>query len=334
MNRLRIPVKATHAAAAAVFGLAWIFSAAVSHAMDGPLHVKNSFPLAAILDAPSPEPAAYRNFLSLGLTHSSVDFIESDNGYDFRIDAEVTELELKYRKTVSGIFEIGVDIPLRSFGSGFLDKGIDKFHHAFGIDSGKAGESANRFLFEVKKDGQTVIRGESGQIGLGDVRGYVKRSLFSARGFAAALSADLEFPTGSARRGYGNGSLDKRIAFLVDGKFGERIGVYANIGKVFAGDIRGYAPLPVDDYRYGALALEAALSAKSSIVGQFFIQDTPLPQDGLTFPSLRKRPALASIGYRYASDKYLYEISVTENVKPAFAPDLMLNVTITRKPSP
>lgn len=327
-------MKTSRAAVAAVFGLAWFFSAAVSHALDGPLHVKNSFPLAAVLDAPSPEPATYRNFLSLGLTHSSVDFIESDNGYDFRIDTEVTELELRYRKIVSGIFELGVDIPFRSFGSGFLDKGIDKFHRAFGIDSGKAGESANRFLFEVKKDGQTVLRGESGRIGLGDVRGHVKRSLFSARGFAAALAADLEFPTGSARKGYGNGSPDKRIALLVDGKFGERIGVHANIGKVFAGDIRGYVRLPVDDYRYGALALEAALSARSSVVGQYFIQDSPLPQDGLTFPSLKKRPALASLGYRYASDRYIYEFSITENIKPAFTPDLMLNVTITRKSSP
>ncbi len=316
---------------AALTALAWILAAAPSHSLEGPLRVKNSFPLVSILDAPVPEPAAYGNSLSLGLTHSSVDFIESENGFDFRIDAEVTELEFGYRKTVSGAFEFGVDIPLRTFGSGFLDRGIDKFHHAFGIGSGKTGESANRFLFEVKKDGQTVLRGESGRAGLGDARVYAKRSLCSTRDFSAALMADVELPTGSAKKGYGNGSLDGKIALLADWNPAERIGVHANAGKVFAGDIRGYARLPVDDYRYAALAVEAGLSARSSLVGQYFIQDSPLPQGGLVFPSLKKRPALASLGFRYASDRYVYEFSITENIKPAFAPDLMLNVTIKKR---
>ena len=334
MERLPVSVSATRAAAAMLLASAWLLSATPGHALDGPLRVRNSFPLVSILDAPSPEPAAYRDSLSLGLTHSSVDFIESDNGFDFRIDTEVTELEIGYRKTVSDAFEFGVEVPLRSFGSGFLDRGIDRFHRAFGIDSGKAGESANRFFFEVRKDGQTVLRGESGRVGLGDARGYVKRSLFSAGGFAAAIMADVELPTGSAKKGYGNGSVDGKIAFLADWKPVERIGIHANAGYVFAGDIRGYTRLPVDNFRYAALAVEAALPARGSLVGQYFIQDSPLPREGLTFPSLKKRPALVSLGYRYASDRYIYEFSITENIKPAFAPDLMLNVTITRKPSP
>ncbi|MBI5575357.1 MAG: DUF3187 family protein [Deltaproteobacteria bacterium] len=330
MRRPRIPAGTARFAAAAVSGLAWILSAAVSHSLEGPLAVKNSFPLVSVLDAPYPEQAGYRDSLSIGLTHSSVDFIESDGGFEFLIDAEVTELEFRYKKTVSGSFEFGVEIPLRTFGSGFLDKGIDNFHRAFGIESGKAGESANRFFFEAKKDGQTAVRGESGGIGPGDIRVTVKRSLFSSGGFAAALMADVELPTGNAKKGYGNGSLDGKIAFLADWKAGDRIVIHANAGKVFAGDIRGYVRLPVDDYRYAALALEAALSARSSVVAQYYIQDTPLPQEGLIFPSLRKKPALASLGYRYASERYLYEFSVTENIKPAFAPDLMLNLTIRR----
>lgn len=316
---------------AALVAIGTLLAAAPSHSLEGPLRVKNTFPLVSILDAPYPETAAYRDSFSLGLTHSSVDFIESDNGFDIRIDAEVTDLVFGYRKTVSGAFEFGVDVPLRSYSSGVMDREIDWFHRTFGIASGKGGEPMNRFLFEVKKDGLTVIRGENGKVGLGDVRGYVKRSLFSRGGFTAALLADVELPTGSARKGYGNGSLDGKIALLADWKPADWIGVYANAGKVFAGDIRGYSTLPVDDYRYAALAVEAALSARGSLAAQYFIQDSPLPQAGLTFPSLKKRPGLVSLGYRYAADSYVYEFSITENIKPSFSPDLMLNLTIRRK---
>lgn len=316
---------------AAFAALAAFFAAAPSYSLDGPLRVKNTFPLVSILDSPYPESAAYRDSLTFGLTHSSVDFIESDNGFDFRIDAEATELEFGYRKTVGGALEIGIDVPVRSFSSGVLDREIDRFHRTFGIASGKGGEPMNRFLFEVRKDGQLVIRGENGKAGLGDIRGTVKRSLFFGGGFSAALLADVELPTGSARKGYGSGSLDGKIALLADWKPWEWAGLTANVGKVFAGDIRGYSTLPVDDYRYAALAVEAALSARSGIVMQYYIQDSPLPQAGLTFPSLKKKPGLASLGYRYVSDRYVYEFSLSENIKPAFAPDIMLNLTIRRK---
>jgi hypothetical protein len=319
-------------AAFAVFILLALAVAAPDSAssFQGPLRARNGFPLASILDAPYLERATCEDSLSFSLSHSSVDFTESDKGLDFRIDLEATELVVRYGKSFAGSVEIGVDVPFASFNGGFLDEGIVEFHEVFGIESGKNTGGAERFRFEVSKDGLTVLRGESGRIGLGDIRAYAKKELFRGDSLAVALMADLEFPTGNPRKGYGNGRLDKRVAILAERKFGGRVNAYANIGKVFPGDLRGFATLPFDDYRYGGLGIEASLSKRSSLLGQFFIQDTPLPREGLVFPVLLARPALVTVGYRYSSGMNVYEFSLTENLKPSFSPDLMLNVTIRR----
>jgi len=296
----------------------------------GPLQVRNGFPLATILDAPYLERAAYEDSLSFGLTQSSVDFIESDNGLDFRIDLEATELVVRYKKTVSGFCEFGIDVPFVSFNGGFLDETIVQFHRALGVDSGKNQEPKGRFLFEVRKNGLPVLRGESGRVGLGDIRAYAKKALFRDDAFAVALLADLEFPSGDARKGYGNGRLDKRVALLAERKFGERVNVYANVGKVFPGDLHGFTTLRFDDYRYGGLGFEAALSERSGLLGQFTVQDTPLPKAGLVYPVLLARPVLFTLGYRYTAGGNSYEFSLTENLNPSFSPDLMLNVTLKR----
>ncbi len=303
---------------------------ASASSFQGPLRVRNGFPLASILDAPYLERAVCEDSLSFSLSHSSVDFIESDRGLDFRIDLEATELAVRYGKTVAGSVEIGIDVPFASFNGGFLDESIVEFHKAFGLSSGKDPDSPGGFRFEASRDGLTVLRGESGRIGLGDIRAYAKKAVFRGDALAVALLADLEFPTGNPRKGYGNGRLDKRVAIVAERKLGDRVNMYANIGKVFPGDLHGFATLPFDDYRYGGLAIEAALSERSSLLGQFFIQDSPLPRGGLVFPVLLARPALFTLGYRYVSGGIDYEFSLTENLKPSFSPDLMLSVTLRR----
>lgn len=316
------------AAAAVLLALA----AAPGHAasFQGPLQVKNGFPLSSILDAPYLERAIHEDFLSLALTRSSVDFLESDAGLDFRIDLEATDLTVRYRKTVSRFIEFGIDVPFVSFNGGFLDDGIVAFHRALGIDSGKSREASGRFRFEVDKGGVPVVRGKSGRAGLGDIRVSVKKNLFRSPSFAMAAAGDLEFPSGDAGKGYGSGRLDKRVALLAEGTFGNRFNVVVNVGKVFPGDLHGLTTLRFDDYRYGGLAVEAVLSARSAIVAQIFLQDTPLPGEGLVFPVLLANPRLVSVGYRYLSDRYGFDFSLTENLHPSFSPDLMLNVTMRR----
>jgi hypothetical protein len=274
--------------------------------------------------------AVYEDFLSFGLSYASVDFLESDAGLDFRIDLEATELAVRYRKTVYGFCEFGIDVPLVSFNGGFLDESIVGFHRAFGIDSGMNRESSGRFRFEVDKDGLPVLRGESGRIGVGDTRTSVKKALFRGEAFAVALAADLEFPSGDAGKGYGNGRLDKRVPLLAEGSIGRRFNMVANVGKVFPGDLHGLTTIRFDDYRYGGLAVEAMLSQRSSLVAQIFVQETPLPTGGLVFPVLLANPMLVTVGYRYLSSGYSFEFSLTENRRPSFSPDLMLNVTMKR----
>ena len=321
---------------APIFIVVWVLlvlaAAAPARAasFQGPLQVRNGFPLAAILDAPYLERAVQEDSLSFGLSHSSIDFPESDAGLDFRIDLEATELAVRYRKTVSGFCEFGIDVPFVSFNGGFLDRSIVRFHEAFGIDSGKNAESSGLFRFEVDKDGLPVVRGESGRIGVGDIRASVKKTVFRGKSFAAALAADLEFPSGDAGKGYGNGRLDKRVALLAEGSFGGRFHAVANIGKVFPGDLHGLTTLRFDDFRYGGLSIEAALSSRSGLLAQIFVQDTPLPKGGLVFPVLLADPMLVTVGYRYRSGGYGIEFSLTENLRPSITPDLSLNVTMKR----
>ncbi len=301
-----------------------------SHAFtfEGPLQVKNQFPLFMYVNAPYLETARIENSFSASLSYSSVYMVRESTEWYVGLDMEVTELNLRLKKNIKDFLEVGVDIPIVSFSSGFMDGFINSFHEAFGLrDYGRSNRPDNAFLYDVRREGVPVIDGRGGRITIGDIRLSLKKPILYGDP-SISIKGDVEFPTGDAKDGYGNGSFDAGIAMLLDKKLGEKVKTYLNIGAVFPGDLKGYEKVELKEYIYGGAGVEAYLLKNLSLLGQVFIQGSPYPKTDIA--TVDRTAVLLSFGGRYLFGKNSFELSFTEDPNISGAPDFTLNFSYKR----
>lgn len=297
------------------------FASAVS-ASDSPLQVKNQFPLFLYLNSPYLETASYDDSFSITLSHSSIFMVRSSSDWVVNLDMELTELSLRYKKSVFNLFEVGIEAPFLSLNSGFMDGFLESYHSAFGFaDYGRSTRPKDEFLYEIKKDGVIIVKGENGRTSIGDIRITAKRMLF-ANDPVVSIKFDLELPTGDASHGYGNGSLDAGLSLLINKRLSERIKSYFSIGIVSPGDLKGYEKIELKEFYYGAVGIEAAYWKSLSIFGQVFAQTSPFPKTGIS--TVDRASALLSIGGRYYLGKSSMEFSFTEDLNASGAPDFTI----------
>lgn len=241
------------------------------------------------------------------------------------LDMEITELNIRYKKDIKGFFEFDVDIPLFILSNGFMDGFLNAYHSTFGFDDyGRPNRPLNSFLYEIRRDGVRVIKGEKG-IGLGDIRFGFKRTLFSGERLNMSIRGGVELPTGDADRGFGNGSIDGDIALLVDKALTERFMTYWNIGTVFTGDLVASERLDLRDFLYAGLSVEAMLRRDLSFIVQFEGHRSIYPETGLK--AVDTCAYILAFGARYYLKDKAIEFSLTEDISKGAAPDFILNIT-------
>jgi len=210
--------------------LAALLAPAASPAFEGPLAVRNQFPLFMHVDAPRLESAAAGTAFSAGISYSSIFLVRGSASWDFGIDAELAELSLRYGKAF-GPFELGAELPVYFFSGGFMDGFLEGYHKAFGFsDYGRSARPNNQFLYEVRRDGALVVKGSDSGPGIGDLRLSAKYILLQEDP-AVGLRVDVELPTGDAKKGFGSGGLDAGVGLLVDKRISETFKAYLKIGR-------------------------------------------------------------------------------------------------------
>jgi hypothetical protein len=210
-----------------------------------------------------------------------------------------------------------------------MDNFLNSYHDTFGFpDYGRSERPNNKFLYEVRRNGVVVIKGESGRIAVGDIRVTVQKPLLKGDP-AISIKGDIELPSGDSKTGCGNGSIDTGISMLMDKEFGEVWKTYLNLGVVFPGDLKGHERVHLKDFIYGGVALEAALWKDISLLGQVFIQGSPFPETGIS--SIDRTAVLLSLGGRYHSGNSNFELSLTEDPNTSGAPDVTLNVAFKQR---
>lgn len=307
----------------------FLFFSSSSSAFEGPLQVKNQFPLFLHLDAPVLESAVMENSFSAALSHSSVFVTRNSVTWSVNMDMEITELNLRLRKVIPGLFEFGIDVPIVVSGSGFMDGFLESYHKTFGFpDYGRDSRPANSFLYEVRRNGTIVVQGRNGDIGIGDLRLTAKREI-RRDDPVISVKADVELPTGSASNGHGSGSIDTGLALLLDKKISERIISYWNAGVIFPGVLRAQEDVALRTSFYAGAGIEAALWNHFSLIGQIMFQTSPFPKTDIG--PIDRIAALLSLGGRYSSGKNSLEFSLTEDPNTAGAPDVIFNLTYKRR---
>jgi hypothetical protein len=304
------------------------FHSSASYGFGGPLQVRNQFPFFLYLNTPYLESALVENSFSASLSYSSLNLVESSSKWDIGLDMEVTELNLRFRKNIRDFIELGIELPIFSFNSGFMDDFLNSYHDAFGFpDYGRSNRPDNEFLYEVRRNGKLVVKGENGHIGIGDIRLTLKKPLLNSDP-AISIKGDIELPTGDAKAGYGNGRIDAGIAVLMDKKLSEYFKSYLNIGAVFPGNLRGHEEITLREFLYGGAAIEASFWKNISLIVQVFVQGAPFPKTDIS--SIDNAAVLLSLGGRYSSGNNNFEFSLTEDPNTSGAPDFTLNFSFKR----
>lgn len=294
-------------------------------AFEGPLQVKNQFPLFVHINPPYLERANTEDSFSVSLAHSSVFMTRSSPAWSVQLDMEITEFNFRYRKNIGSLFEFGIEAPVLIPNSGFMDNFLSSYHAAFGFpDYGRSGRPNNEFLYEIRKNGTLVVKGENGKANIGDIRLTAKKMVLS-NDPAISLKADIEFPTGDASSGFGSGSIDAGIAVIIDKKINDWLKTYYNVGMVLPGNLKGFETVKLREFVYGGACAEAALSKSLSLLGQVFIQGSPLPKTDI--PSIDGTAVLLTFGGRYSSGSTIMEFSFTEDPNTSGAADFTIDFT-------
>jgi len=305
-----------------------LFSSSYAFAFEGPLQVKNQLPLFMYVNAQYMETAHIENSFSACFSYSGVYMVKESKDWYAGLDMEVTELNLRVKKTIKDFLEAGVDLPIVSFNSGFMDGFLRSYHKAFGFpDYGRSNRPDNEFLYTVQRDGSLIVDGRGGRITIGDIRLSLKKPILTGDP-AISIKGDVEFPTGDAKDSYGNGSIDAGIAILFDKKLSDNVKTYFNIGAVFPGDFKGYETIELKQYVYGGAGVETYLWRNLGLLAQVFIQGSPYPKTDIR--AIDSTAVLLSLGGRYLFGKNSLEISFTEDPSTSGAPDFAVSLSFKR----
>jgi hypothetical protein len=199
-----------------------------------------------------------------------------DDFYFFDFELTRANLSLQY-----GAFErlaLGIEVPLLYTWDGFLDNFIKGFEDVTGFQrSIRFDQPQNRFTYMLEKDGQVVLQGGSGAVGLGDIALSVKALLHDEGTWAPAIAGRfaLKLPTGDHDRALGSGEVDIGLGVVLEKGFGPtrfylNLGVTIPTGNGFDGS--GLSSLPM---------LSAFLTGEYRVTDRFSLL---LQLNGVTSP--------------------------------------------------
>ncbi len=301
----------------------------VAFTFEGPLQVKNLFPLFIPAAQPYLEQASLHDSFSANISHASVYMTRESPAWSSHMDLELTELNLRLRKNFPGLFEAGVDVPVLRATAGFMDRPLAWYHETFGFpDYGRKKRPHNEFLYDIRRGGLPVIQGKNDKTGFGDVRLTLKKEI-THQDPALSILAFTELPTGDAKIGYGSGSFDWGFAALLDKQVMTDARIYANLGAFFPGDLKAHQTVKLNDFYYAGLGVEYFAFQNLSLLVHCLAQTSPYPHTGIS--KIDNTGMLLVFGGRKYTRSGSYELSLSEDLSTAGAPDFIFNLSyITR----
>lgn len=313
-----------------IFCLITVAAPSSAHSFEGPLETKNQFPLFIHLNSFSFEKAGLENSFAINFAYSTVFFLKTPSDWETGLDMELAGLNMRARKIFFDSLELGIEVPLLSFNAGFMDGAVNDYHGIFDFSSyGRNRRPKNDFLYEVKRNGATIVKGEAGQAGLSDIRLSAKKALVST-GHAISVKLVVELPTGDARKGFGSGNIGTDISFLLDKPLGERYISYYNLGVAFPGDLDGYEKVKMRQFVFGGIAFEMAAWKNLNLLAQMSFQGSPYPKTGIR--SVDSIVTQLTFGGRYLAENGVsYDLTFAEDMIMAGSPDFTIGMSCKKR---
>src|SRR5512139_3877404 len=103
-------------------------TSAAAASFEGPLQVRNQFPLYLGMNPPYLEQAAVESSFSAVLHYSSTYVTQGSTAWTVNMDLELAEFDLRFKKKAGERTEVGLDIPIIRPSEGFLDRPLETWH--------------------------------------------------------------------------------------------------------------------------------------------------------------------------------------------------------------
>jgi hypothetical protein len=277
----------------------------------GPLQIVNQCPIQLLFLQPIPDradtlPAGHGSFrVNTTLTNTLVS--ETSSRYDATLDMEHWRLAFDLAYGLSSRFEIGLNLPVAYYYSGFLDGFILEAEELLSSPRQiRHRQDKDQFTCFVKdRDGKTVIEASEDTVGLGDLTLRAKAKIWEQGEKYPALSVrgSVKFPTGSQRRAFGSGEFDGGLGLLLEKDMGQT-SLYLNADATFTGD--AYEDdISHDTFYTLMLGLEYRFSRRFSLVSQVYYISRPFEDTDVDVLSRRICDLLAGVHYRTEKNLFI-----------------------------
>jgi len=248
--------------------------------------------------------------------------------------------QVKFETLRNGLFlrygatsrlEVAVEIPLLYRYTGFMGGMIEGVEKATtGLSPARSALSNVSYAYNITRNGQQIVNGTNGTLGLGDSMVQVKYQLFHETSTIPVVSvrAAIKLPTGNESEFFGSGSPDFGLGLALEKGFGSRWIIHGNLNGVLpTGRIAGLALHPT---LMGIAAAEYLWSDNFSLTLQFDYYTTPFRHTGLEIFDKGVTEVVAGFGYRFA-ERWLWQVYAIENVDfiTGGAPDFTLSTLFT-----
>ena len=247
---------------------------------------------------------------------------------------------VKFETLRSGLFlrygateklELGLEVPVLYRYQGFMNGAITATERATtGLNPARAALRNTNFMFNVSRNGQTIMNGGPGAMGLGDTTLMSKYQLLSegAAMPAVSLRGAVKLPTGDQSAFFGSGSPDFGLGLAVEKLVAGRWMLYGNLtGVVPTGTIAGFGLRPTIS---GLAAIEYLWSENLSITTHFDYYSSPFSGTGSAVFDQGVTESVLGFSYRVVP-QFLWQVYAVENLDfiTGSAADFTLSTLLT-----
>ncbi len=262
----------------------------------GPLPVRDQFPLEMIALDLTPRSGGLLErgewVLEIGLVHANTFEISEDfdarardfaggvhePDYTFIADGETTRAHVRVDFGAGSRLQFGLEVPVISHGSGFLDSIIDSTHDSFGLPGNDRDQRPRDQLEFDLIAGDSRFRLDDDSTELGDAVLSAKIGLVQGASHAVALIVEAKAPTGDEEGLAGSGAWDYGLSVV--GSFSGDSGRHLWHGGLgwFSLGAPEQLPIEFEDKVSAYFAYEYSPNERWSIVAQALVESAGLPE--------------------------------------------------------
>jgi hypothetical protein len=304
-----------------------------THAIDGPLRIRNASPASQIFGLPRalggeilpPDHELTFNTEVANVFTSDVD----DTSFAF-FDGETVTMTAGYRRRLGRRFEMGIEVPYVIHHGGRLDRVIDEFHDLFGLPQGGRDQAQrNKIDYVIRSGGTTYIDFQDSKESLGDIRIAGGFGWLREADRALALRASLKLPTGDADKLTGSDGADLAVWLdFTDRRWLSRLGLELTMtGGVLLMEEGEIVPEDQNDVAlFGHLGLSYPISARWTLKAQL---DGHTELIGTGLDQASGEALQGSIGTRFApGGKFWMDIALSEDLVSDSSPDVVIQLLL------